>query len=85
MVVNRRPGHGSLTVFHRSGVTTLPLLETYLGVRLRPQRVSKSCIEKSTPVRLMTGFPIPFGMTLKIGNAPFQLVLQCNPDDRLLY
>jgi hypothetical protein len=40
--------------------------ETHLGVRLQPQAVSKSLIEHSTVVSLMTGFPIRFGMTLRI-------------------
>ena len=43
-----------------------PTLETHLGVRIRPQSLPKSLIEKSRPVLLIAGFPIPFGITLRM-------------------
>lgn len=64
--VIRRTGHGPSTLFDRTGMTARPRSETRLGVRLQPQAVSKSLIEHSTMVPMMVGFPIPFGMSLRI-------------------
>jgi hypothetical protein len=63
MVVNQRTGHGPSTRVHRKGGPYCLTLKTRLRVRLWPQSVSKRYIDRST----MPGFPIPYGMTLKIG------------------
>jgi hypothetical protein len=66
VVAIRRTRHGPSTFFDRTGMTARPRSETHLGVRLQPQAVSKSLIEHSTVVPMMAGFPIPFGMSLRI-------------------